>query len=90
MAPALFLGFSSESAGIPVSAACADAETVCAVFPVSVVAPVDYVSWTEGVAEFAHRDDLGTRGHRLVIDAGLSPAAKHGMEAAGWEVVPSK
>ena len=55
-----------------------------------VVAPVDYVSWTEGVAEFAQRDDLGTRGHRLVIDAGLSPAAKHGMEAAGWEIVPFK
>ena len=54
-----------------------------------VVAPVDYVSWTGEIAGFARRKDPGSRGHRLVLGAELSPAAKRGMEAAGWEIAPA-
>jgi len=50
---------------------------------VEVVAPVDFVSWTEEVAGFARRADfIGER--RLVTGAGFSPAARAGFAQAGW------
>ncbi len=49
-----------------------------------VPAPVDYVTWTEQVAGFAQRDDLGTAPKVLVHTGYLSDAAKAGLTAAGW------
>jgi hypothetical protein len=50
-----------------------------------VPAPVDYVTWTEQVAGFAHRDDLGTAPKVLVHTGRLSEAATAGFKAAGWQ-----
>lgn len=52
---------------------------------IEVAATVDYVSWTAQVAEFAQRDGGAKR--RLVVEGELSPAARGGFVAAGWEVV---
>ena len=52
-----------------------------------VPAPVDHVTWTEQVAGFAHRDDLGTAPKVLVHSGKLSPATAAGFAAAGWKVV---
>ncbi|MES2661297.1 MAG: hypothetical protein V4689_21940 [Verrucomicrobiota bacterium] len=53
-----------------------------------VPAPVDYVTWTEQVNGFAHRDDLGTAPLVLVHTGKFSPAAAEGFKAAGWSMVP--
>ncbi|MEO5715547.1 MAG: hypothetical protein ABIT37_18865 [Luteolibacter sp.] len=50
-----------------------------------VPAPVDYVTWTEQVATFSLRDDLGTAPKVLVHTGKLSPAATAGLTAAGWK-----
>jgi hypothetical protein len=59
-----------------------------------VPAPVDYVTWTEQVAAFATRDDLGKAPKFLIHTGRLSPAAGKGFSAAGWTPVaigyPSK
>lgn len=52
-----------------------------------VPAPVDHVTWTEGVATFAQRDDLGTAPKVLVHTGKLSPATTAGLTAAGWKEV---
>ena len=52
-----------------------------------VPAPVDYVTWTEEVAGFATRDDLGTAPKVLVHTGTLSPEASAGMAAAGWKAL---
>jgi hypothetical protein len=52
-----------------------------------VPAPVDYVTWTEAVAAFAARDDLGDAPKVLVHTGALSPAAAAGLTAAGWKAV---
>lgn len=52
-----------------------------------VPAPVDHVTWTEGVADFARRDDLGAAPKVLLHTGTLSPAASAGLTAAGWKVV---
>lgn len=52
-----------------------------------VPAPVDHVTWTEGVADFARRDDLGTAPKVLLHTGTLSPAASAGLTAAGWKEV---
>ena len=52
-----------------------------------VPAPVDYVTWTEQVAAFAGRDDLGEAPRRLVHTGVLSPAAAAGFAAAGWQTL---
>jgi hypothetical protein len=52
-----------------------------------VPAPVDYVTWTEGVADFARRDDLGSAPKVLLHTGILSPAARAGVTAAGWKVI---
>jgi hypothetical protein len=52
-----------------------------------VAAPVDHVSWTQQVAEFARRDDLTGASKRLLLGGRLSPAAKSGFEDAAWQIV---
>lgn len=53
-----------------------------------VPAPVDYVTWTEQVSGFAHRDDLGTCPKVLVHTGRFSQAAADGFKTAGWSMVP--
>ena len=50
-----------------------------------VPAPVDHVTWTEQVAAFSQRDDLGTAPKVLVHTGSLSPATTAGFTAAGWQ-----
>jgi hypothetical protein len=50
-----------------------------------VPAPVDHVTWTEQVAAFASRDDLGTSPKTLIHTGKLSPATAAGFAAAGWK-----
>jgi hypothetical protein len=52
-----------------------------------VPAPVDHVTWTEQVAAFASRDDLGTASKSLIHTGKLSPATAAGFAAAGWQTV---
>ena len=54
---------------------------------VQVPAPVDYVTWTEEVAAFAQRDDLGSGAKTLVHTGTFSNAASTGFLASGWKVV---
>ena len=49
-----------------------------------VPAPVDHVTWTEQVAGFATRDDLGSAPKVLVHTGKLSAATTAGFTAAGW------
>jgi hypothetical protein len=49
-----------------------------------VPAPVDHVTWTEQVAAFSQRDDLGTSPKVLVHTGSLSPATTSGLTSAGW------
>jgi hypothetical protein len=51
-----------------------------------VPAPVDAVIWTEQVATFAQRDDLGGAPKVLVHTGTLSPAATAGFTSAGWKI----
>ena len=60
---------------------------VTAAGTLEVPAPVDHVTWTEQVAAFSQRDDLGTAAKALVHTGRLSPAAEAGFTAAGWQVV---
>jgi len=53
----------------------------------NVPAPVDHVTWTEEVAGFAQRDDLGTAPKVLVHTGHLSPATTTGLTAAAWKIV---
>ena len=52
-----------------------------------VPAPVDHVTWTEEVAGFAKRDDLGAEPKVLVHTGQMSPAASAGFAAVGWKLV---
>jgi hypothetical protein len=52
-----------------------------------VPAPVDHVTWTDQVAGFAQRDDLGTAPKVLIHTGRMSPAASAGLLAAGWKSV---
>jgi hypothetical protein len=47
-------------------------------------APVDYVAWTEQVAHFAQRDDLGVPNKTLIHTGTVSTVAQAGFAAAGW------
>lgn len=48
--------------------------------------PVDYLHWTEEIADFAWRDDL-IGGHNLLLVTGtLSPDALDAFSQAGWSV----
>lgn len=53
-----------------------------------VPAPVDHVTWTEQVAAFVQRDDLGTAPRSLIHTGKLSAATQAGLTAAGWRVIP--
>ncbi|MFC7339426.1 hypothetical protein ACFQY0_19695 [Haloferula chungangensis] len=55
-----------------------------------IAAPVDYVSWTQQVAEFARRDDLTGARKRLLITGKMSEAAAAGFADANWQVVYTK
>jgi hypothetical protein len=55
-----------------------------------VAAPVDYVSWTEQVADFARRDDLTGARKRLLITGQMSKAAASGFAGTNWQVVYTK
>lgn len=59
---------------------------------IEVVAPVDYVSWTERMALFAQMEKAADFRYRLVCMGSMSPMAKSGFEAAAWqvEVLPAK
>ena len=50
-----------------------------------VPAPVDHVTWTEEVAHFATRDDLGTAPKVLLHTGKLSAAAASEISAKGWK-----
>ncbi len=50
-------------------------------------APVDYVSWTQLVADFANRPDLRKSRRTLWVTGQLSLAAKRNFQTAGWAVV---
>ncbi|MCW1923619.1 hypothetical protein OKA05_13725 [Luteolibacter arcticus] len=52
-----------------------------------VPAPVDHVTWTDEVAGFAQRDDLGTAPKVLLHTGRMSAAATAGILAAGWTTV---
>jgi antitoxin (DNA-binding transcriptional repressor) of toxin-antitoxin stability system len=48
--------------------------------------PLDYVCWTERVAQFASREDLASHRPEVLIPGRFSPRAKSEMEGAGWEI----
>ncbi len=52
-----------------------------------VAAPVDFVSWTAQIDEFANRGDLGEVRKVLVLGGGVSKAAEAGFRRAGWMVI---
>ncbi len=52
-----------------------------------VPAPVDYVTWTPEVADFAFRDDLANPVKVLVHTGRFSDAAASGIAAAGWRAI---
>ena len=49
-------------------------------------APVDYVSWTQLVSDFANRPDLRKSKRTLWVTGQLSPMAKKKLQASGWLV----
>jgi hypothetical protein len=53
-----------------------------------VPAPVDHVTWTEAVAGFASRDDLGTQPKTLLHTGTFSKIASSGFTGAGWKLTP--
>jgi hypothetical protein len=53
---------------------------------VVVQAPVDYVSWTELVSNFAHRSDLATSRRTIWLTGQLSPLARQNFRTLGWTV----
>jgi len=50
-----------------------------------VPAPVDHVTWTQEVAHFATRDDLGTAPKVLLHTGKLSDTAASKLSAKGWK-----
>jgi hypothetical protein len=51
-----------------------------------VEAPVDYVSWTELVSNFAQRPDLAASHRTIWITGQFSPLARKNFRALGWTV----
>lgn len=49
-------------------------------------APVDYVSWTARVAGFAERSDLAAPQRSVWLTGRMTPRAKAGFQALGWNV----
>lgn len=52
-----------------------------------VVAPVDYLSWTPQIAQFATTPKIPQQKYRAVIYGKISKLAAAGFEASGWEVI---
>ena len=52
-----------------------------------VPAPVDHVTWTDQVAGFGQRDDLGTAPKVLIHTGRMSQAASAGLMAASWKTI---
>jgi hypothetical protein len=48
--------------------------------------PVDYLSWTEGLARFARRADLGAKERELRLTGRASPRARQELVRLGWMV----
>lgn len=53
---------------------------------VHVAAVVDYVSWTDEVADFARRDDLRTENPTLILTGQATESAIAGFKEAGWKL----
>ena len=53
---------------------------------VVVPAPVDYVAWTQRVAEFARRPDLKAQQRGVWLTGEVSPRARRELTNAGWTV----
>lgn len=49
-------------------------------------APVDYLSWTPEMAEFANREDLANRKPVLLLAGGASDRARRELTTLGWTV----
>jgi len=49
-------------------------------------APVDYVVWTENVANFARRPDFAATSRDIWLTSRMSPRARHEFERIGWRV----
>ena len=54
---------------------------------VELVAPVDYISWTPRIADFARSPKMPQMKYRALVYGQISPQAKSGFEAAGWQVI---
>ncbi len=53
---------------------------------IMVPAPVDYVSWTQRIANFASRPDLKGSRKVALVTGQMSPIAKQHFQALGWTV----
>jgi len=53
---------------------------------VIVPAPVDYVSWTEGIAQFATSPTLEAPQRSIWLTGKMSPRAKREFAGLGWTV----
>jgi hypothetical protein len=51
-----------------------------------VPAPVDYVSWTQRISNFAHRPDLKAPKRIALLTGQMSPMAKRNFQKLGWTV----
>jgi hypothetical protein len=49
-----------------------------------VQAPVDYVSWTQIMSQFAHRQDLQRHRRIVWVTGHFSPLARKNFQALGW------
>ena len=49
-------------------------------------APVDYVVWTDNVANFARRPDFAATSRDIWLTSRMSPRARHEFERIGWRV----
>jgi len=52
-------------------------------------APVDYVAWTQRIAQLAQRDDLRAPKRVAWVSGQVSPRARRELEARGWTVSES-
>jgi hypothetical protein len=53
---------------------------------IEVVAPVDYLSWTSRVAQFASIEKIPEKSYRIIISGQMSPRSRSGFTAAGWQI----
>jgi hypothetical protein len=49
-----------------------------------VQAPLDYVSWTQIMSQFAHRSDLQGRRRIIWVAGRFSPLARKNFQSLGW------